>query len=176
MNGHTDLIFTKAPVVYLATNTFVDVPVILQYEDTPLIELVQEIDASFTTLFTIFDGSGSKLAVAKGTQLYLTEAGEKDAQLELRHEPTKTICVRGNETLFEIDRVTAAALRARAELFAPDGRFVVTRDIYDLPLEIMEGPNGLQIGKLQMAGNQFGGCHIGIKICADGSIALGANA
>ena len=176
MNEHTDLTFTKAPVVHLATNAFVNVPVILQYEDTPLIELVQEIDASFTTRFTIFDDSGSKLAVAKGTQLYLTKAGKKDAQLELRREPTRTICVRGNETLFEIHRVTAAALKARAELFAPDGRFVVTREADDLLLQITEGPGGLQIGGLQMVGNQISGYRIGIKIWANGSIALGANA
>ncbi len=175
MDESTNLVFTRVPVITIATNTFIDVPVILQYEDTPLIELVQELDASYTTRFTIFDDSGTELAVAKATQLYLTKAGEKDAQLTLRHELGKTVCVRGNATVFEIHRIAAAALKARAELFAPDGRFLVTHDAGNLPLEIREEPEGLQVGGLKMSGSTFSGMRIGIRISADGSVALGFN-
>src|SRR5439155_340045 len=43
------LIYQEAPVVHLASNTFVGVPTVLQYDDTPLIQIVRAAEAGFTT-------------------------------------------------------------------------------------------------------------------------------
>ena len=64
---------------------------ILQYEDTPLLEVVREQAAGYTTQFSIYHHDGTYLAKLKGSQLYATEAGKK-AGLVLRHPPLKTIC------------------------------------------------------------------------------------
>lgn len=36
------LVFSRSPAVTFATNVFVNVPTILQFDDTPLISIVQE--------------------------------------------------------------------------------------------------------------------------------------
>lgn len=66
--------FHQSPEVTFATNVFKDVPTILQYDDQPLIQLVQDVDASFTTQFTVFDEKGTKLVKVKGTQFYPIKA------------------------------------------------------------------------------------------------------
>jgi hypothetical protein len=49
----------------------VNTPVILQYDATPLVGITPVLGHdTYTTVFTIFDDSGTKLAVAKGAQVY----------------------------------------------------------------------------------------------------------
>ena len=43
------LVFQSSPSITVATNTFINVPVILKYEDTPLIEVIREQGIGFTT-------------------------------------------------------------------------------------------------------------------------------
>ena len=71
------LIFSESPTVEYATNTFKNVPVILQYDETPLIEVVQEQDAGFTSQFRICNKDGVYIAKARGSRLFLTEDGKK---------------------------------------------------------------------------------------------------
>jgi len=42
------LVFLSSPIVTIATNTFVNVPIILKYEDTPMIEIVHDVGIGFT--------------------------------------------------------------------------------------------------------------------------------
>jgi len=117
------LIFTQSPAVTIATNTFINVPVILQYDETPLILIVQAQPAGYTTQIPIYHSDGTYLAKVIGSRLFPTPAGEK-AGLKLEHPPKMTVCKLGDRTLFEIIREEAAALKTRAELHAPDGYFV----------------------------------------------------
>lgn len=70
-----ELIFNEFPEFEIASNIFVNVPVILRYNDTPLIQVVKMADASFTIEIDIYHNDGTFLAKAKGTQLYPTESG-----------------------------------------------------------------------------------------------------
>ena len=65
-HGAPDL-FHNHPTVELATNTFVRVPVILQYDELPLIEIVQTQSAGFTTKIPIYHPDGTYLAKVVGS-------------------------------------------------------------------------------------------------------------
>ena len=84
MSDPNPLGFVESPTVTIASNTFIDVPVILQYDAVPLIEVVRPVDASFTTRFRIYNDSGDQLAAVDGTQIYLTDAGTR-SQLTRYH-------------------------------------------------------------------------------------------
>jgi len=158
------LIFSKDASIKIATNTFINVPIILQLDDLPLIEVVQTVDASYTVQIPIFHPDGTKLAVAKGTQLYdVTEAGKKSG-LTYEHPDKMTVCKLGNQTLFEIRRQAAAALKMQAELFTPNGRFVKCTDSPIAEI-FKQAPSGMtMIGNLRMMGCTFSNCRIGIHL------------
>lgn len=164
------LIFNETPQVEFGTNLFIDVPVILQFEDEPLIEVLQLVQAGYSTRFRIFNDSGDLLAAVEGPQLYPTEAGQQ-AGIELRHENLRTLCVQNGRELFQIDRVGAAGMKTRAELYAPDGRFVVAREGVDL----LDSPGGLRVGGATLLGNTFQGVSIGVLVRSDGSVGIGVN-
>jgi hypothetical protein len=71
------LIFQTSPKVTIATNTFVNVPVVLKYEDVNLIEIIKEERVGFTTQIPIYHQDGTHLAKVTGNRLYLTEDGKK---------------------------------------------------------------------------------------------------
>ncbi|MFA1216297.1 hypothetical protein ACDI54_27540 [Klebsiella pneumoniae] len=73
------LIFTQSPKIELGSNFFINVPVILQYKETPLISIEHSIGAGFTTNIPIYHSDGTYLAKVKGSQLYrgLTLSGTK---------------------------------------------------------------------------------------------------
>ncbi len=167
-----NLIFNEAPSVKFATNTFINVPVILQYETTPLIEVVKAEKAGFTSQIQIYHSDGTYLAKAKGTQLYLTEEGKK-AELNLRHLPGITVCEREGKTIFEIRREGPAALKAQAELFAPDGTFLKCVDAEMLKLFSADKP--LKLQGIVLINSIFSDSRIGVWIGKDGSIAIGSN-
>ena len=99
----SNLIFFEGPEVEYASNRFKDVPVILQYGDTPLIEVVQLEGAGFTTKFSIYNRDSIYLAKVRGARLFLTDEGEK-ANLALRHPDLRTICELDGKTIFELSR------------------------------------------------------------------------
>jgi hypothetical protein len=167
------LIFTQSPAVTIATNTFINVPVILQYEDTPLISIVQAQPAGYTTQIPIYHSDGTYLAKVVGSRLFPTPAGEK-AGLKLEHPPKMTVCKLGDRILFEIIREEAAALKTRAELHAPDGYFVKVTDDPKVGLFTAAG-NALQVGGLTMIGCMVQSGRIGIWIKKDGSVAVGVS-
>lgn len=161
MSDADKLIFHTSPVITFATNHFVDVPVILQVNDQPLVEVVAGAEAGFTTRFSIFHSDGTDLARVVGSQIFATEAGKK-AGLVLRHPDKKTVCEMGGKTVFEIERTEAAALKTQAEIYTPSGRF----------LRIHEGVEGfdhrdgspLQIGGAMLSNNSVRGTAIGVLL------------
>ena len=165
------LIFNTIPSFTIATNTFVNCPIILQYDETPLIQLVREVDASFTTEIDIYHNDGTFLAKAKGTQLYATEDGKK-AGVTLRHPDRLTVCEMAGKTLFELERQQAAALKGSAELYTPDGFFIRAVDS-GIGRELMERRDGahMQIGGMHVQNCSFK-CRVGIHIKSDGSIGV----
>ena len=154
-DSQNKLVFSESPQVELGSNFFINVPVILQYKDTPLISVESAVDASFTTSIPIYHNDGTYLAKAKGTQLYLTEEGRK-----------------AGVTLFELRRQSAAALKAEAELYVPDGKLISYRG--SSPKLFSTENNQLAIAGLVMSGSTFSGCKIGILL-DENSIAIGVN-
>lgn len=154
----------------LATNIFINVPIVLQYEDTPLIQFVREEAAGFTTEIPIYHPDGTYLAKARGSQLYLTESGKK-AGVTLSHPDKVTVCKLGEKVLFEMRREQAAALKTKAELYAPDGYFLKCSDSPTPELFDASG-DALRIGNCIMEAQVFSGCRIGIHVTRE-SIAMG---
>lgn len=60
------LIFTSSPVMTIATNIFINVPIILQYEEVPLVQIVKAHPAGFTTQIPIYHSDGTYLAKVVG--------------------------------------------------------------------------------------------------------------
>ena len=71
------LVFDESPEIEVATNKFIDVPIILQYDTVPMIAVVRETEAGFRLEIPIYHRDGTYLAKVKGSQLYLTDAGRK---------------------------------------------------------------------------------------------------
>ncbi len=165
------LVFKKTPEVELATNRFINVPVVLQYDETPLIEVVKEMDVGFSIQIPIYHSDGTYLAKLKGSQLYLTDEGKK-AGVTLRHPDKMTVCEIDGKPVFELTRKDAAALKTQAELYTPDASFIRCSDAGLAGYVLDDNQNQLQIGGLTMQGNVFSGCRIGIHIRRDGSIGI----
>ena len=72
-----ELIFTQFPAVTIATNTFINCPVPLKFDDTNLIELIQEEKVGFTTQIPIYHPDGTYLAKVVGNRIFLTDDGKK---------------------------------------------------------------------------------------------------
>lgn len=165
------LVFSQSPEVELGSNFFINVPVILQYKDTPMISVENTVDAGFTTSIPIYHSDGTYLAKAKGTQLYRTDEGKK-AGVTLRNEDKITVCLINGKEAFEIRRQSAAALKAEAELYVPDGKLISYRG--PSPQLFNTDNNQLTIGGLVMTGSTISGCKIGILL-DETSIAIGVN-
>ena len=139
----------------------------------PLIEVIREQQAGYTTSIPIYHSDGTYLAKVVGSQLYATADGAK-AGIILRYPDRGTVCEMGGRTIFEIRREEAAALKTTAELYTPDGYFVRVSDSPHFGLLNASG-SALQIRGMIMSGNTFQGVIIGVWIKSDGSLAIGAN-
>ena len=121
------LIFNQTPTVYLCSNVFINVPIILQYEKTPLIQVVSSEKAGYTIEIPIYNNDGVYLAKVVGARLFLTENGKKSG-LKLLHPQNATVCELNGKPLFELRREGAAGLRPAAELYTNDGTFIKCSD------------------------------------------------
>lgn len=171
MNTDT-FIFQTTPKVLFATNTFVNVPIILKYEDVNLIEIVKEAQLGFTTQIPIYHSDGTYIAKVKGMRLFPTEHGKK-VGLTIDKYKGLWVCKMNNQILFEVQQQTGDSFKATAELFTPDGYFVKCTS--DLSLNSINTDGPLKIGGLTMSGNTFMGCKIGIWVKKNGSFMIGVN-
>jgi hypothetical protein len=167
------LIYQTVPRVTIATNHFENVPIILQYDDTPLISIVQEQDLRYTTKIPIYHPDGTYLAKVNGTRVYPTKEGEK-AGISMRQLPDVTVCEMEGKTLFEIFHEKGDAFRTHAELYTPTGYFVKCVDS-PKPEIVSKDGQPLQVGGIIMSNNLFRGCRIGIWLKSDGSCAIGCS-
>ena len=173
------LVFNESPVVEFASNTFLNVPVILQYDDQPLIEVVKAVEAGYTTQFSIYSKDGVYLAKAKGSELYCTPEGKK-ANLKIRHLQGVTVCELNKSTLFLIRRTEASWLKTEAELYAPEGTFIKSSDSGFEGQVMGDGTvvamgDGLKVGNTMMIGSRFSNLSIGVLLKSDGSVSVGVN-
>lgn len=166
-----DLIFQDHPELRIGTLTFRGVPTIIQFDDTPLMEVRKYESAGYTTHFHIFHGDGTDLAVVKGSRLFPTEAGKK-AGLQLRNEPNLTVCELAGTPLFELRRDGAAALNGWAELYTPTGLLVKASESVSSFIKQQDG--WIHVGNLSVKNATFIGCNIGIHILKDGTARMEA--
>lgn len=166
------LTFKKIPVVTLATNTFINVPVILKYEDINLIEIIREMGLNYELQIPIFHSDGTYLAKVKGNRIFPTEEGKK-AGLSLEKRVGITACQMNKQTLFEIHHQTGESFKAYAEFYTNDGFFVKCADN---PKPELIDANGaaLTIGGVTMINNTIQGCKVGIWI-KDKAVMIGVN-
>lgn len=162
------LIFNQQPEVTIATNRFIRVPVILQYDETPLISVVKTVKAGFTTSIPIYHSDGTYLAKAVGSRLIATNDGV-NAGIEMEYHDKMIVCKMNGRVLFEIRREEAAALSTTAELYTPDGYFVrITEDSSKL-----FNRESIQVGGVTIMGCAFTNLRIGIWMRSDGSVSIG---
>lgn len=177
-----ELYLKSPPPIIIATNIFINVPVILQYEDTPLIEVIEvkkKHEIAFTTQISIFHSDGVKLAKVKGNRVYPTEAGKK-VNIKIKETPAKCIVSLENKTIIELSHGKGNEFKAEAELYVPD-RYLVKcsdspvpelfningnaitidgiitqRSIFkNIPIGIWIGKNSIQIGKQVYTGRHI---------------------
>lgn len=166
------LIYQNSPTVEFGTNIFVNVPTILQFDDTPLISIIKEENIGYTTSIPIYHQDGTYLAKVKGNRVWPTEDGKK-AGISLRHPEGMTVCEMDGKTLFEIQHQSGDAFRTTAELYAPKGFFVKYGNS-SMPEQLLNASGeALQVGGMTMSGNMFSGCRIGIWVQSTGSVSLG---
>lgn len=167
------LIFQTSPEVTLLTNKFINVPVILKYEDTNLIEIIKEEGIGFTTQIPIYHQDGTYLAKANGNRLYRTKDGEK-AGVKIDQYANLWVCTMGKQTLFEIQQQPGDAFKTTAEIYTHDGYFVKCSDSPSPNLFDTTGTE-LTINGIIMSDSTFEGCKIGIWLKKDGSCLIGVN-
>jgi hypothetical protein len=163
-----DLTFSPTTAIEFAGNTFIDVPVILQFDNTPIVETIKEQTVQRTTQISIYNSDGIYVAKIVGPRLFLTADGKK-SDLVLEHPPLMTVCRLGTQTLFEIRRPEAAAIAITAELFTPTGCFV--RSQANKAASLFSSASKL-LGT-SIAGNTFKGGRVGIQFSSGGGIKIG---
>jgi hypothetical protein len=166
-----DLIYHATPAVTFGSNTFINVPTILQFDDTPLISVVKEEALGFTTEIPIYHSDGAYLAKVRGTRVYATDEGRK-AGVVIKQLPNLWVCSVAGRTAFEIHQQSGDAFRTHAELYAPGGYFVRVGDA-PTPHLINASGQALQVGGVMMTGNLFRNLRIGVWLRSDGSLAIG---
>ena len=165
-----DFIFSETPSVQFATNTFTNVRTILQYEDIPLIEVVQAETVGRTTQFSIYHSDGTYLAKLKGARLFPTPEGQR-AGLVLQHLPDMTVCKMNGNEIIELRRIGAAAIATQAELYTPNGAFVKSRNS-EPPIELSVAGGSLTVGAVSFTFCAFDGVRIAVLVKADGSVKI----
>lgn len=166
-----NLIYRTSPQVNLATNVFINVPVVLQFDDTPLISVVKEQSLGYTTQVPIYHADGTYLAKVNGTRVFATEAGKK-AGVVIRDLPNVTVCEVAGRTVFEVFHQAGDAFRVQAELITPSGFFVKVAEV-PMPTVLKSDGQSLQIGGMSMSECVFKGVRIGVWLKSDGSVAIG---
>lgn len=168
-----NLIYQTNPSVTFLTNKFVNVPIILQFDDTPLISIIKEQNIGFTTEIPIYHNDGTYLAKIIGTRSFKNKYGEK-AGIIMRSLKNITVCEMDGKTLFEIHHEEGDKFRAQAELYTPSGYFIKCDDTSRSQL-IKSNGEALQVGGLTMSNCTFFGCRIGVWMKSDGNHSVACN-
>lgn len=166
------LFFQTSPHVTIATNIFINVPTILKFEETNLIEVIKDQNIGYTTQIPIYHPDGTLLATAKGNRLFLNK--DNKANLTMNKLANVWECKRDKETLFEIHIQQGDSFKISAELYTPEGYFVKFSDQPSPELIDMNG-NALNIGRLIMAKSTFRNVKTAIWMHKNGGLDIGVN-
>lgn len=152
----SELIFNQTPVINIASNTFINVPIILRYEDINLIEVVRKQTFGYYTKIPIYHSDGTYLGVARNSRFFPNSKGEK-ANVIIDKYFGLWICKMNGKELFEIRQQTGNLFKTTAELYTNDGSFVKVEKDASLYLK-----NGINIMGAHFRGNTFSGVSVGI--------------
>ena len=158
----TEITFQSHPDVMIAGNTFRNVPTILQFEDTPMLEVGQFEPAGYGVRFPVYDADGRKLAVVSGNQIHLTEDG-RNSNIVRKCDPNLTVCEVDGKPILELRREGAAALRGWAELYAPEGVLIKAHHTGVTGL-LRDGGKALVAGGMVIQGCEFSNIKVGIHL------------
>lgn len=153
--------FQTHPDVQIGSNTFKNVPIILQFEDTPLLEVGKFVEAGYQTRFSVFNADGIHVAVVVGSQIRLTKEG-KNARITQRFEPNLTVCELEGKPILEMKRIGAIALKGWAELYTPTGALIKVHDSGVSGL--LKGGGSLVVGGICMEDSILENFKIGVQI------------
>lgn len=168
-----DLIVAPQHKIEVGSNVLIGVPIVLQYDRTPLIDCLERVVSGAEMRFAIFGNDGAKLAVVKGNRVFPTNEGA-NAGVALRHPENMCVCELGGQTLFEVRKSGPSAWKLDAELYTPDGSFVQCHESVGGLINSLSG-SALQIGNATFVGNVFTGSEIGFFVGSDGSMAVGTS-
>jgi hypothetical protein len=169
------LVFQSRPAAVIGSNTFIDVPILIEINGEPLVEVVQDIKLKWTTQVPIYDEDSNYIAKVVGTRVVPGPDWQK-GRLSMRHpQGGQHICSLDGRELFELRRNGAAGFSMTAELYAPHGRFL--RFGQNVPLEVcaIQENSLVLLGQTALLGNTISGFRVGVSIEADGSIVIGKN-
>lgn len=165
------LIFSSSPAITFAGNTFINVPIILQFDETPLVSVVHEVSLGYTTEIPIYDADGTYLAKVRGTRVYATNEGQA-AGVVIRQLPNLWVCTVSDRTVFEIHQQPGDAFRLQAELYTHSGHLIRV-DNSPVPQLYDATGQALRVGGVTLIGNVFQDLRIGVLIGSDGAISIG---
>ena len=172
MNSDT-LLFLNWPKVTMGSNSFIDVPVILKYDNLNMIEIIKEPGFGYTTQIPIFDAEGTYLATAKGSTLVTTDESEI-GDLALAQNGDSTICTLDGKTLFEIVREEGDEFLIKAELFTPEGYSI--KYISDETPELFDKQGyEVRLGGVLKDESVIQGCDVGFWLTQNGTCRFGVN-
>ena len=89
--------YNSSPLLVIGDNTFRNVPTILQFENTPLLEVTKVIDAGYAVSFPVFHQDGTYIARVRGSRIHITDQG-KTAALKMRFQTELDRLRTGRET------------------------------------------------------------------------------
>ena len=172
MNSDT-LLFTNWPKVSMGSNTFIDVPTILKYDNLNMIEIIKEPGYGYTTQIPIFDAEGTYLATAKGNSLIFSDE-TTDGDLKLEQDIDGTTCTLDGKMLFEITRSDGDSFDIKAELFTPEGYRI--KYISDETPELFDKQgNEVRLGGVLKDESVIEGCDVGFWLTQNGTCRFGVN-
>lgn len=154
-----NLIYSSKPAITIATNTFINIPVILRIDDINIIEMVEDVQLGFTTSMNIFNSDGVNIAKVKGTRIYPTDAG-KDHGLQIDKLHDTWVGKLDGSIIFENKVENGELFKLQAELYSPTGYLFKATNVDGVLLN----QNGIQIGGISMRGNVFDGGQVGIYL------------
>ena len=166
----SELIFTKYPIIKIATNTFINTPIILRYEELNLIEVVNDLVLGYATKIPIFHPDGTHLAVVVNSRIFPTKEGEK-AGITIDKRKGIWVCKMDNKELFEIRQQEDNLFKTTAELYTNDGSFIKCDDNPDV--KIFNNGKELTIGALTMVDCTFSNCPVGLHFKKNGAFSMG---
>ena len=163
--------FDSPPEIVLATNTFINIPVVLKYDETPLIEMIHTQDFGFTTRVHIYHSDGSPIGNVTGKRLFLVNE-EKQVAIDIKETTDKLTCRLLNKVVFQIASSKEASLNMMCELYIPGG-YMVKCSGWSKPQ--LFDPNGdiIPVGGVLVNGCIFRNSPVGIWLKQNGSCILG---